>query len=223
VLAALADLHEVDDHTEINDRTSESPGLVSIANVPEPVLAAGSVGIDASSIEPTGIDAPAFDLHGSGSLSIDVDFDAFATNDISDLNDINDVMETHVDDRLLEAGETVERPRFDLEPRARVERPPWFKTVPDPDEPTATAAPRPGRDSVSVRLERGLAGFGEYLVLEGALTRAQLYQVLRSQDWERLRLGEAAVRLGYVTERRVARLLERYKATFAPAAELVSV
>jgi hypothetical protein len=73
-------------------------------------------------------------------------------------------------------------------------------------------------ESVALRLGAGHTGFGEYLVSSGALTRAQLYRVLQLKDRRRLRLGEAAVQLGFLSERRAERLLTRYRALAAPVA-----
>jgi hypothetical protein len=123
------------------------------------------------------------------------------------------------DDDLLDAYATIERPgraaRGALAADTRVPVPPPAWAPPDDDlgEPTVKGMSRV--ESVALRLNTGLPGFGEFLVVSGALTRWQLFRVLHLKDGKQLRLGEAAVRLGYLTHRRLEQLLARYRATLA--------
>ncbi len=121
---------------------------------------------------------------------------------------------TDVDDALMEASETVERPRMSASVDIPTGKPDWVRPHTDHGERTSTGGKGlNGAESVALRLNTGVLGFGEYLVLVGALNREQLYRVLQVKDWKQLRLGEAAVKLGYVSRRRVEMLLRKYRAT----------
>jgi len=170
-------------------------------NVPELILAAGSGS--------TGTDATAVELTGSVDVDLDMDMDTGVDFDSDTTSDGTPTLD---DDSLLEDGATAELPRPDLGHLLSVaDKKPWVRPVTDHGEATVCNAALPGRSaSVALRLDSGVVGFGEYLVLTGALTRWQLYRVLQVQDWQHVRLGEAAVSLGYISAARVESLLRRY-------------
>jgi hypothetical protein len=58
--------------------------------------------------------------------------------------------------------------------------------------------------------------FGEYMVEQGALSRAELFEALMFQDlYPEIRIGECASALGFVPELRVAMLVRRYLSSTA--------
>src|SRR5262249_25956996 len=81
----------------------------------------------------------------------------------------------------------------------------------------AAAARRPtgsatALEEVEIRL-RG--GFGEHLVRCGVLSRAALFRVLRAQDEEGGRIGDAVVRLGLADRDEIEELVAEYEAEVA--------
>lgn len=98
-------------------------------------------------------------------------------------------------------------------------RPAWTLPKTDPGEPTVRAS---HIESAVLRLNSGQSGFGEHLVESGVLTRWQLYCVLHLQDWKRIRLGEAVVRLGFADARTIERAARSYHAALRGAPEGVA-
>jgi hypothetical protein len=184
-----------------------SPAVATPSNVPVRVSAAGSVRIRAPRI--AGLDPTP-----TGSFDLDMSFGEVTATDDHPLTTVDEV---HPDDGL-----TNELPRLDrgLLAQATPRKQPWVRPETYHGEKTrgkGVRLPTSAHDSVAVRLGPGNVGFGEYLVITGVLTRWQLYRVLQVQDWKHMRVGEAAVELGYVSARRVEQLLQSYEALLAPA------
>ncbi len=168
-------------------------------NVPQPIVARGSGAIDTPVADKTTVEPM------TGSIEVDIDFDATTTTDHQ---------LPGVDDVSIDDGATNELPRLDRGMLAAPPRKqPWVRPDTYHGEPTRGKGVRlGGSDSVALRLNSGNLGFGEYLVLTGVLSRWQLYRVLQVQDWKHMRVGEAAVELGYITSARVQQLLVTYQA-----------
>lgn len=83
------------------------------------------------------------------------------------------------------------------------------------DDPTRVVASRV--ESIAIKLNAGVSGFGEYLVHAGVLTRAELFEALHLHERERCRVGEAAVRLGFASGDEVEQLARRYHAALGSA------
>jgi hypothetical protein len=115
---------------------------------------------------------------------------------------------TMSDDSMADDGATREQPRPDLPPivAARSGKRPWVR--PDTNRGEVTTCD----GTPEVQLGAPAVGFGEYLVMTGALTRWQLYRVLQVQDWKHVRVGEAAVTLGFISAPRLELLLSSYLA-----------
>jgi hypothetical protein len=138
--------------------------------------------------------------------------------------DTDDHPLTTIDELHPDDGRTNELPRFErgaaaasaaaASSAARAPRKqPWVRPETYHGDTTSGHGLRAGGQSVALRLGSGNVGFGEYLVQTGVLTRWQLYRVLQVQDWKHMRVGEAAVELGYVTTKRLDQLLVSYEAT----------
>jgi hypothetical protein len=171
-------------------------------NVPQPVRARGSSRIDTHLADNTVLDPTP-----TGSYDLDVDFDANATT--------GDHQLTTVDAIVPEDGKTNELPRADqgILATATPRKQPWVRPDTYHGEPTRGKGVRVhAPESVALRLGGGHMGFGEYLVMTGSLTRWQLYRVLQVQDWKHMRVGEAAVELGYIKPGRIEALLASYQA-----------
>jgi tetratricopeptide (TPR) repeat protein len=68
----------------------------------------------------------------------------------------------------------------------------------------------PGPEQVALKVAGREGGFGEYLVHMGVLTRAQLFAVLHRHYHEKLRIGDACVKLGFARQREIAHHLAAY-------------
>jgi hypothetical protein len=173
-------------------------------NVPEPVTARGSSRVRKPAAE---ADKTTLDPTPTGSYVVDMSFEPLDTDD----HPLTTIDELHADDGL-----TNELPRLDhgVLAGAVPRKQPWVRPETYHGEKTHGKGVRPGgQDSVALRLGSGNVGFGEYLVVTGVLSRWQLYRVLQVQDWKHMRVGEAAVELGYLSAKRLDQLLISYQAT----------
>jgi hypothetical protein len=172
-------------------------------NVPEPVTARGSSRMrkPVAAAEKTTLDPTP-----TGSYVVDMSFEALDTEDHP---------LTTIDAIAPDDGRTNELPRLAEAARGALPRKqPWVRPETyHGDKTNGRGVRAAGQDSVALRLGSGNVGFGEYLVVTGVLSRWQLYRVLQVQDWKHMRVGEAAVELGYVSARRLDELLRSYEAT----------
>ena len=155
-------------------------------------------------------DKTAVELTGSVEVDLDPDFDSVTSTDqrLDGGDDYDDATSSgsDLDDsmNLADDGETSEQPMPPvMAPRARSKQP-WVRPDTNRGEITACDA------GPELRLGGTAVGFGEYLVMTGALTRWQLYRVLQVQDWKHIRVGEAAVTLGFISPPRLEQLLAMY-------------
>jgi hypothetical protein len=82
---------------------------------------------------------------------------------------------------------------------------------PSSEEPTAQVPAKTSEvESVALRLNPGASGFGEYLVSQGCISRAQLFRALHLHHSRNYRLGDAVVKLGFATAEGIEKLARRY-------------
>lgn len=121
------------------------------------------------------------------------------------------------DERVMgatEAADAAEEVMPTVEQSAPKKKPAWILPKTEPGEPTVQAS---RAEEAVLRTNPGQSGFGEYLVATGLLSRWQLYCALHLQDWKKLRLGQAVVKLGFADKRTVERAAREYHDELAGA------